>query len=243
MSQIPTEQAPVEYRDVHELIMARLAAPFPNVKRRDVGGGRQEEYIDPYMAMNRLDDVLGPSNWEDRYLVVDTCVICTVTIKFPDGEIISRSDSSAFDVRTDKGWTNSKVKKTAFSDAFKRACKKFGIGRYLMTKGKQPNYYRRIASQARAVPDPPHPTEGTGKTSEPPGPEEFPSHPRNPERPGVALFRLATSPEGKRVRMLDSVMEYGEENACPQKVVDWSYQQVQEFCAHAGIPIPFEETT
>lgn len=245
----PAEVAPVEYRDPHELIMARLAAPFANVKRRTGAGGRVMEYIDAYMAMNRLDDVLGPSNWEDEFTVTDTCVYCKITITFPDGEVRSRGDASGFDVKDAKGNVipNSKVKKTAFSDAFKRAARKFGVGRYLMTGGKQANYYRRIAGAMRQVPDPPAPEatardwRGSGKTSEPPAPDEFPSRPNNPQRPGVALFKLATTPENKRNRMLESVVQFGEENAFPQKIVDWSYEQVNAYCEDAGIDTPYGE--
>lgn len=244
MSQLDVSVQSSDFVDPHELILARLAAPFPNVKRRTGQGNQVMEYIDAPMMMNRLDDVVGPWNWEDDYTVIDTCVYCKITITFSDGERRTRGDCSAYDERKDQGgkpWPNSKVKKTAFSDAFKRAGVKWGIGRYLKNGGKQANYYRRIAAHARHAPGPPtEPVEprGTGKTSEPPGPEEFPSRPGNPEPPGVTLFKLLTSPEYERVRGLECAMEYAEKNVYPKKVVAWNHQQVIAFCNANGMPLP-----
>jgi hypothetical protein len=244
MSQLDVSVQSSDFVDPHELILARLAAPFPNVKRRTGQGNQVMEYIDAPMMMNRLDDVVGPWNWEDDYTVIDTCVYCKITITFSDGERRTRGDCSAYDERKDpsgKPWPNSKVKKTAFSDAFKRAGVKWGIGRYLKNGGKQANYYRRIAARAHAAPDPPAEPDGprgSGKTSEPPGPEEFPSRPHNPARPGVALFKLLSTEEYKRVHGLDRAVEFGAENSYPQKVIDWNHQQVITFCEANDCPVP-----
>ena len=80
-------------------------------------------YIDARDVENRLDDAVGPENWQDSY--VETAkgrILSTIQIRV-DGEWISKSDGAGdTDVEGDKG---------AISDAFKRAAVKWGIGRYL----------------------------------------------------------------------------------------------------------------
>lgn len=80
-------------------------------------------YIDARDVMNRLDKVVGPSCWQDRYEeTAKGRVICTLSLCI-DGIWINKSDGAGVtDVEADKG---------AISDAFKRAAVKWGIGRYL----------------------------------------------------------------------------------------------------------------
>lgn len=73
--------------------------------------------------MDRLDDVVGPGNWEDSF--VETAkgrTICTLKIRV-DGEWISKSDGA--------GDTDVEGEKGSLSDSLKRAAVKWGIGRYL----------------------------------------------------------------------------------------------------------------
>jgi hypothetical protein len=70
---------------------------------------------------NTLDRVLGAQNWSDEYIHRDGVVYCKVSIKVGD-EWISKEDCGDPDMNGCKG--------TA-SDAFKRACFKWGIGREL----------------------------------------------------------------------------------------------------------------
>lgn len=80
-------------------------------------------YIDARDAAERLDQVVGPENWQDRYVDAGngaTC--CEVGIRV-DGEWVWKSDGA--------GQTNMEGEKGQFSDAFKRACVRWGIGRYL----------------------------------------------------------------------------------------------------------------
>ena len=67
-------------------------------------------YIDARDAMDLLDKVVGPDNWQDEYYEACGLLMCSVGI---------RTESN---VEKDKGHA---------SDAFKRACVKWGIGRFL----------------------------------------------------------------------------------------------------------------
>lgn len=129
--------------DINE-IQEKLAEPFHpkrvhwrvgstnakklGVKPWEATKGLPLAYIDARDVMERLDGVMGPDNWEDRYSETPKGrVICRLSLYFPDDEmtyrVITKSDGA--------GDTGTEGEKGAISDAFKRAAVKFGIGRYL----------------------------------------------------------------------------------------------------------------
>ena len=79
-------------------------------------------YIDARDVMNRLDECIGPENWQDAYHQADGRTFCRISIRIGD-EWVSKSDGA--------GDTQVEGEKGAISDAFKRAAVKWGIGRYL----------------------------------------------------------------------------------------------------------------
>jgi hypothetical protein len=79
-------------------------------------------YAPSRVYMARLDEVMG-TEWEDTYSEgPDGGVMCSITLHFEDGSR-TRSDGAEN--------TNFESVKGGFSDAFKRACVKWGVGRYL----------------------------------------------------------------------------------------------------------------
>lgn len=114
----------------HELIN-RLKEPFPvsaiHWRVGSVNAARTKgialAYIDARDAMERLDTVVGPENWQRRYpWASDKKLCCEVGIRIND-EWIWKGDGA--------GDTNYEAEKGAFSDSFKRACVNWGIARYL----------------------------------------------------------------------------------------------------------------
>lgn len=88
-------------------------------------------YKDARVDMSLLDEVVGPENWECYYESIDGKLFCTVTISLkhhPDDKF--RSTVSKQDVGVP---SNMEAQKGEASDAFKRACFKWGIGRELYT--------------------------------------------------------------------------------------------------------------
>lgn len=79
-------------------------------------------YIDARDAMNLLDDVVGAGNWQDDYKVINQQMFAGVGIKV-NGEWVWKWDTGT-DSETEK-------EKGRVSDSFKRACVKWGIGRFL----------------------------------------------------------------------------------------------------------------
>jgi hypothetical protein len=81
--------------------------------------------------MNRLDEVVGPENWWDDYTPLTSSVMCRLTVRLPDGQVVTKCDLGGCAGMADAGDDD----KSGFSDAFKRAAVKFGAGRYLYNDG------------------------------------------------------------------------------------------------------------
>lgn len=112
-------------------IIAGLSAPFP-VERLHfrVGATSGDKataialaYIDARDVVERLNDVVGPQNWQRRYPWSDgNRLYCEIGVRFGDEWIWKGDGAGETQVEADKG---------AFSDAFKRAGVSWGIGQYL----------------------------------------------------------------------------------------------------------------
>lgn len=72
--------------------------------------------------MDRLDEVVGPANWKREYKEVAGLLMCGVSIKC-DGEWVTKWDTGTE--------SNTEKEKGHVSDAFKRACVNWGLGREL----------------------------------------------------------------------------------------------------------------
>lgn len=83
-------------------------------------------YIDARDVMDRLDQICGAADWQDKYEIHGGRVICYLSIRV-DGEWITKADGA--------GDTAVEAEKGGLSDAFKRAAVKWGIGRYLYSMG------------------------------------------------------------------------------------------------------------
>jgi hypothetical protein len=87
-------------------------------------------YMDPRDVMDRLDRIVGVPNWACRYPPAGNGkTSCLIGIKI-DGEWVEKGDGA--------GDTGTEGDKGAFSDSFKRAAVRWGIGRYLYGIGDAP---------------------------------------------------------------------------------------------------------
>jgi hypothetical protein len=132
-----------EYPD----IFAALAAPFGKgeVKTRPQGN-RQLPYVTARTVQNRLDEVLGPENWWDSYSTFERSVVCSLTIRMPDGREVTKTDAGGHAGMQDAG----DDAKSGYSDAFKRAAFKWGVGRHLYGDGV-PHYEQPAPVQTPAT--------------------------------------------------------------------------------------------
>ncbi len=116
-----------------EDVSRRLAEPFAasEVKWKPavVQGNRAMAlaYVDARVVQDRLDDVMGPMNWQDDYeCLSDGSVVCRLRLRLA-GEWITKVDVGSPSEQPDE---HDRMK-AAFSDALKRAAVKFGVGRFL----------------------------------------------------------------------------------------------------------------
>jgi len=116
-----------------ESILTALAAPFPpesiGWKPGAIAGNRAlaMPYIDARDVMDRLDAVVGVTNWQDAYdFLSDGSVVCRLSVRL-GAEWITKVDIGGQSEQPDEG----DRRKAATSDALKRAAVKFGIGRFL----------------------------------------------------------------------------------------------------------------
>ena len=83
-------------------------------------------YKDARVDMRLLDEVVGAMNWKREHQLINDNLFCTVSIKDPEtGEWVSKQDVGVE--------SNTEKEKGQASDAFKRACFNWGIGRELYT--------------------------------------------------------------------------------------------------------------
>jgi hypothetical protein len=123
-------------------IMDELKRPFPateirfkiQAKMQDNTKGLIVPYLDARNVMDRLDEVCGP-DWSDSYKSVviggTSGSECSLTVFGVTRTDVGDPDSDGMD----------KSLKSAYSDAFKRAAVKFGIGRFLYGS---PKMYAKI---------------------------------------------------------------------------------------------------
>lgn len=112
-------------------IWTLLAAPFDrqeikwrvgnSAPKKDTLNIRPLAYIDARCVMDRLDQVVGPNNWQTKFEETNKGrVICYLSIRI-DGDWITKADGA--------GDTGAESEKGAISDALKRAAVQFGINR------------------------------------------------------------------------------------------------------------------
>ncbi len=170
----------------HLELFAALAAPFePDEVKVRSQAGRNLPYITARTIMNRLDDVLGPSNWWDDYQPLEHSVICRLTVRLPDGTTLTKCDAGGYAGMADPGDDD----KSGFADAFKRAAVKFGVGRYLYRDGV-PKFAREKAGARHDLAPVPSPSPpAASKRREPSAPDS----PQNPSTESPAAPRTGRS--------------------------------------------------
>jgi len=201
---------PASEIDVKSIARA-LSAPFDETevkfKPQAVKGNRALAlaYVDVRAIMDRLDNVLGVENWQDRYqLLPDNSVMCRLRLRIGD-RWITKSDVGGPSEQPDGG----DRLKAAFSYALKRAAVKFGIGRYLY---RLPQQWAEYDPQKRQFAAPPRlPDWAVAKAAKGPRPAR---EPRPEPAPAKKIGLPADGSElHRRLREADS--DLAAKGLCP----------------------------
>lgn len=202
----------------YKSIFDALAAPFGargEVKTRNQGG-RPVSYITARTVMNRLDVVVGPENWWDDYQPLEKSVICRITIRLPDGQLLTKCDAGGYAGMADPGDDD----KSGYSDAFKRTAVKFGVARYLYNDG-----VATLASSSPATSSAETPTEQAPSAQLSagtlPAPAEAPKEPRITT--GYQLYQWA---DKCRIDTRLTAWIVSTFSQYPAKITGWSQAQV-----------------
>jgi hypothetical protein len=241
-------------------LFAALAAPFEpwEVKSRNQGG-RELPYITARSAMNRLDEVLGPENWEfELHPFGENAVLARMTIALPGGERVTRCDlgatgrMSAQSGAVDPGDDD----KGAASDGLKRVAAHFGVGRYLYGDGVPRFVLDHVHGPGAAELAPRARAQGYGYggghgrdegrervnrdfPARPPGGDPGQGGAGNAPRSGRALFAWVKQKEDEHgVALLKYLNQWGKLQDLPGRMVDWDALQVKlaydEACRKLG---------
>jgi hypothetical protein len=171
----PSQTPRTKYPEIFGMLAREFRPEHIKVRTQ---AGRQMQYITARTVMNRLDFALGPENWWDEYRASEHSVECKLTIRLPDGQTLTKCDAGGMAGMSDPGDDD----KSGYSDAFKRAAVKFGVGRHLYNDG--------VVSYPK---DRPPPAEAPQSQPEAPAPTpELPA----PEPPAASL-RAVPSASGE----------------------------------------------
>lgn len=117
----------------------KLSAPFPadvvqwrvGSVTKDKAKGMALAYIDSRDVMKRLDDVCGPAGWQDDFVPMPNGTTCCRIGILIDGQWVWKGDGAGATGNVENDAEREMAQKGGYSDAFKRAAVKWGIGRYL----------------------------------------------------------------------------------------------------------------
>lgn len=207
--------------------LARPFDPIREIRRREIkgkGGAVSVEFVSARTVQNRLDEVCGPAGWWTEYRPFgEAAVVCRLSIRTPDGSVLTREDVGGFSETRDE----SDFEKTGFSDSFKRAAVTFGVGRHLYGDGIPATLAAELNDERLA----------TGRRSD--------SRPVEPEavagtigpgtrggaggggKPGARLWAWIKDHDEDGSK-LKAVSVHGAQRGWPRRVLDWSEEECRE---------------
>ncbi|CAN5891935.1 hypothetical protein BH23PLA1_BH23PLA1_20260 [soil metagenome] len=216
-------------------LFAALAAPFePQEVKVRSQANRQLHYITARTAMNRLDAVLGPENWWDEYIPSQNSVLCKLSIRLPDGQVLTKADAGGYAGMSDQGDDD----KSGYSDAFKRAAVKLGVARYLYRDGvpefvreREPNVEKAMPTSEHVdnapSPAPSRSRPGIDEPSTASSSTRTATSTAPPPRSGRAMFAWVKDQEQRHgVNLLKYLNNWGKLQEYPSRMIDWDAEQV-----------------
>jgi hypothetical protein len=202
---------------------AALAAPFdPQEVKSRTQAGRQFQYVTARTVQNRLDNVAGPEGWWDDFIPGEHSVLCRLTIRLPDGSTLTKCDAGGYAGMSDQGDDD----KSGYSDAYKRAAVKFGIGRYLYRDGVPHFFGGEVPSEPQHAATNQEAKWGHQRAERPPGEQsQLPQDGNGGGQPrtGKSLYAWAAGEDKKddSLHLVKVLNAWGKSEGLPFKMIDW----------------------
>jgi hypothetical protein len=160
-----------------------------------------------------------------NYVPGENSVLCRLTVRMPDGSTLTKADAGGYAGMPDQGDDD----KSGFSDAFKRAAVKFGVGRYLYRDGV-PTFVKERESATAQVAAPvaePAPVSAPVAEAVPLARSSRPSSEGSAPRSGRAMFAWTKEQEQRHeVGLLKYLNGWAKLQDFPGRMVDWDIDQV-----------------
>lgn len=208
-------------------VFYRLGAPVPPdcIQDRPGQGGRRLTYVKPQFVLDRLDEAVGPGNWDMEILMAPDHVLCRLKVTLPSGRVVSRDGIGGYPIQRDgpNGISSEDIPKAGASDAMKRAGVLFGIARNLQEDAatvheahpasREP---RREYAQERPSQAPPQRSQGgSGSNGN-----------NQPPRTGKALYaRVRELEQQNEVALLKYLNGWAKLQDFPGRMIDWDAEQ------------------
>lgn len=227
----------------HAEIFAALGAPFqPGEVKQYSRDGRAMYYITARVVANRLDNVIGPENWDFEVKPWgQEALIGTLILRLPDGTVVRKSDVGG---KADMKAADD-ADKSAASDCLKRCASLFGVARYLYRDGVPLFTSERHDFEYAAAQQQQSQGRGSwGQQGQPPRSQQPPPARQQPERPegqqygdpktGRQLFAWTKQMEERsQFALLKYLNSYAKHQEFPGKMIDWDEAQVSAAYAEA----------
>jgi hypothetical protein len=222
----------------HRELFAALSAPIESgesAPRNDVGSSIPVPF--PRLLMDRFDAVLGPENWSDDYIVAHDAVICRLTIRLPDGAVVTKCGAASRPASVGRNTSD----ENSFVRAWRLAATKFGVGRSVAGDGvaelereAQTATPKREAEKLDRSPA----SASTAPTSATPSRALPAADDSGSPRTGRALFAWTRQQDKThQFGLLDYLSEWAKERRYPSRMVDWDGGQVAEAYAEACVKL------
>ncbi len=224
----------------HRELFAALSAPIESgeISPRSVAGSSAPD-VSPQLIMDRFDAVLGPENWSDEYVVAHEAVICRLTVRLPDGAVVTKCGATS---RPASGGRNDNDQ-SSFMRTWRFAAAKFGVGRSLANDGFPG--LERTGQAASTKGEAERPDRGqvpapapSAATSTPASRALSAAADSDAPRTGRALFAWTRQQDKThQFGLLDYLSEWAKERRYPSRMVDWDGSQVAEAYAEACVKL------
>lgn len=125
---VPLPSNPLSHEEIASILYRRFEAKDEHKNPKGL------TYLKEKAIVRRLNEAFGVFGWQTEYTIVGSAVTCTISA-YIDGNWLKRTNGSGIQSKDEPQNIKQSMEdivKTAYTDAFKRAARSWGIGWYLL---------------------------------------------------------------------------------------------------------------